>query len=103
MCTGLTFGDNTSPSNWEPIARARQQLAQHLWHNHDSTMEKAKPYLPEFNFAPPATPAERALFARAIADSINTGVFDKEGNRRSPTFDHHVDDNMYADIQEYIP
>ena len=103
MCTGLTFGDNTSPSNWEPIARARQQLAQHLWHNHDSTMEKAKPYLPEFNFAPPATPAERALFTRAIADSINTGVFDKEGNRRSPTFDHHVDDNMYADIQEYIP
>jgi hypothetical protein len=25
MNTGLTFGDSTSPSNWEPIAQARQQ------------------------------------------------------------------------------
>ena len=32
MNTGLTFRDNTIPSNFEPVARARQQLAQHLWH-----------------------------------------------------------------------
>ena len=32
MHTGLNFGGNTSPSNWEPMARARQQLAQHMWH-----------------------------------------------------------------------
>lgn len=35
MSTDLSFGDNSSPSNWEPIARARQQLAQHLWHKPD--------------------------------------------------------------------
>lgn len=29
--TGMTFGDNTSPSNFEPIADARRQLAKHLW------------------------------------------------------------------------
>ena len=102
MNTGLTFGDNTSPSNWEPFARARQQLAQHLWHKPD-IMEQAKPYLPEFKFAPPATDLERASFARAIPDSINTGVLDAEGNRRSPTYNHHVDDNMYADITELLP
>ena len=56
MSTGLTFGDNTSPSNWEPIARARQQLAQKLWYDHDATMTKAKPYLPKFTFAPPGYP-----------------------------------------------
>ena len=102
MNTGLTFGDNTSPSNWEPIARARQQLAQILWHKPD-IMEQAKPYLPEFKFAPPATDLERASFARAIPDSLNTGVLDAEGHRRSPTYNHHVDDNMYADITELLP
>ncbi|KAI2509335.1 hypothetical protein MHU86_5088 [Fragilaria crotonensis] len=55
MNTGLTFGDNTSPSNWEPIARARQQLAQHYWlHQPDMAQEQARKYLPTFKFAPPS-------------------------------------------------
>jgi hypothetical protein len=29
--TGMTFGDNTSPSNFEPIADAKRQLAKYLW------------------------------------------------------------------------
>ncbi|KAI2499843.1 hypothetical protein MHU86_14660 [Fragilaria crotonensis] len=50
MNTGLTFGDNTSPSNWEPVARARQQLAQHYWKNQPAmAMEKAQPFLPHSN------------------------------------------------------
>ena len=102
MSTGVNFGGNSSPSNWEPIARARQQLAQKLWFD-PNIMERAKPYLPTFTFAEPATDAEIALFARAIPDSINKGVFDDDGNRRSPTYDHHVDDNMYADITEFLP
>ena len=102
MATGLNFGGNSSPSNWEPFARARQQLAQKLWFDPD-IMERAKPYLPNFTFAEPATDAEIALFAKAIPDSINRGVFDDDGKRRSPTYDHHVDDNMYADITEFLP
>lgn len=102
MNTGLTFGDNTSPSNWEPIARARQQLAQSLWHT-DNIIARAAPYLPPFTFAPPATPAERKAFTRAIPDSINTGVIGPNGKRRAPMYDHHVDDNMYADITEFLP
>jgi hypothetical protein len=54
MNTGLTFGDNTSPSNWAPIARARQQLAQHHWHDGDAIITKAANFLPPFTFAPPA-------------------------------------------------
>ncbi|KAI2510434.1 hypothetical protein MHU86_4007 [Fragilaria crotonensis] len=104
MNTGLTFGDNTSPSNWEPIARARQQLAQHYWlHQPEMVIAKAKQYLPTFKFAPPATRAEKAAFAIAIPDSINKGVMDNDGNRRAPTYDHHVDDNMYGDISELMP
>ena len=104
MNTGLTFGDNTSPSNWEPVARARQKFAQTLWHDGDDIIARAAQYLPPFTFEPPATPAQRALFARAIPDSINTGVFDRNGKRFPPTYDHHhVDDNMYANIRELLP
>ena len=103
MNMGLTFGDNSSPSNFEPVARARQQTAQHLWHKPEFIFEKAGPYLPQFKFAPPATDAERAAFAVAIPDTINVGVLDLNGNCRAPTYDHHVDDNMYGDITELIP
>ena len=103
MNTGLTFGDKTSPCNWEPITRARQQLTQHLLHEEDIIVAKAAQNLPPFPFAPPATPAERAAFERAIPDSINTGVLDEFGNRQSPKYDHHVDNNMYADITKLLP
>ena len=43
--TGTTFGDKTSPPNYEPMARARMQLAQHLWHSPD-IVEGTIPYLP---------------------------------------------------------
>lgn len=101
MNTGLTFGDNTSPSNWEPVARARQQLAQHLWH-HDDIIDRARIHLPPVRFEAPATLEERSTFAIAIADSINTGVFDATGQRISPRYNHHVDDNMYGDISEFM-
>lgn len=90
------------PTDWEPIARARQQLASHLWHTPD-ILQRAQRFLPEFKFAPPATLAEKERFAQAIPDSINKGVNDKNGNRRAPTYDHHVDDNMYADVADLLP
>jgi hypothetical protein len=102
MHTGLTFGDNTSPSNWEPIARARQQLAQQLWHDED-ILNRAKQFLPEFTFEAPATEEERNRFAIAIPDTKNRGVFDKKGRRISPRYNHHVDDNMYGDISDLMP
>ena len=103
MNTGLTFGDNTSPSNWEPVARARQQLAQKLWSEPD-ILTRAHKYLPKFTFDAPSSPLEQAEFTIAIADSINTGVFDEAtGKRKPPQFNHHVDDNMYGDISELMP
>ena len=102
MHTGLTFGDNTSPSNWEPIARARQQLAQKLWHDEDILI-RAQQYMPKFTFEEPATQEEQDGFAIAIPDKKNRGVFDKKGNRISPRYNHHVDDNMYGDISELMP
>jgi hypothetical protein len=41
-------------------------------------------------------------FVQANADSLNQGVFDEHGNWLSPTFDHHVDDLMSADMQNHL-
>jgi hypothetical protein len=68
MHTGLTFGNNTSPSNWEPIARTRQQLAQQSWHDPD-IIHKAAQYMLPSSFIPPATGIERANLAKAFPDS----------------------------------
>jgi hypothetical protein len=45
LSTGQTFGDCTSPANWEPVARNRQQYAQFLWRQ-VSTLAKGMKYLP---------------------------------------------------------
>ena len=97
MHTGPTFGDNTSPSNWEPIGHARQQLTQKLWHD-PAIITKAAQFILQTSFAPSATETERAKFAVAIPNSKNKGVFNKQGNRRAPRYNHHVDDSMYGDI-----
>ena len=100
--TGTTFGDCSSPGNWEPLARARQQLAQHYWFVPDIT-SKAAPYFPLIRFSKPPTKAEIATFRRADRDSINSGVWSATGHRTPPPYGHHVDDNMYAEIDINMP
>jgi hypothetical protein len=99
--TGSTFGGNSSPGNFEPIADARKQLAKFLWHQAD-TVSLAQKYLPPLELAPPPTAVEIAQFVPAERDSQNLGVFDTHGKRLSPQFDHHVDDNLYADVGEHL-
>ena len=36
FATGLTFGGNNCPPNWEIIAVSRRNLARHLWHKADT-------------------------------------------------------------------
>jgi hypothetical protein len=102
MSTGQTCGDCTSPANWEPVARNRQQYARFLWKQID-TLAQGLPHLPKLLFAPPASSAIMAKFVQATPDSLNTGVLDKHGARLPPQYDHHVDDCLYADIQRFFP
>jgi hypothetical protein len=100
--TGATFGDCTSPSNWDPVAQARRQLAQFLWKEKD-LVSRATPHLPRFTLAPKPQTDEVRSFTRANPDSKNKGVFDTvTGQRLPPPYPHHVDDNMYADVAEHI-
>ena len=98
---GQTFGDNTSPSNWEVIAQARSALAKWMWHR-ATICRQALPYLPDIQFEAPPTAAEVAAFTPAERDAKNPGVHDKQGHRLPPPFAHWVDDNMYADIRRYF-
>ena len=99
--TGMTFGDNTSPSNFEPIADARRQLAKYLWKQSDTISQTTK-FLHAIQLATPPSTTETKSFVRADADSMNGGVVDSNGNRMTPQFDHHVDDNIYADVGEHM-
>ena len=104
MNSANTFGDNSSPSNFEPWARARQQHAQYLWLTRTtaSLLAAAAHYNINIQLAPPPTPSEIQQFSPAYADSINKGVFDDRGQRLPPPYPHHVDDNFYSDVARYL-
>jgi hypothetical protein len=101
VATGATFGDCTSPSNWDPIAQARKQMARHLWSECD-IVHRAAPFLPRINISKAPGKEIRDSFTRADADSKNCGVFRADGSRMPPPFAHHVDDNMYADVAKHL-
>jgi hypothetical protein len=99
MSTGQTFGDGPSPANFEPMARGRQQYAQYLWYQVD-TLFRAAQYMPTLQFQAP--PTDLSVFVQSTPDALNMGVFNRDGSRRSPTYDHHVDDNIYGDVKEFV-
>ena len=101
--TGGTFGDNTTPSNFDPIAHARRLLAQYLWLCDLPALTKAATFLPALSLAPSPAPCTAASFSQADRDSLNPGVLDSNGQRLPPHFDMHVDDNLYADVAEFLP
>ncbi|CAJ1950376.1 unnamed protein product [Cylindrotheca closterium] len=101
FCTGLTFGGNTCPSNFEIIALSRMAIARFLW-SQASTIARVLQYLPAISTSPEPTPDEIAQFTPAEADSINKGVFNPDGSRIPPNFDHHVDDCLYVDVAKTL-
>jgi hypothetical protein len=100
--TGGTFGDNTSPSNFDPIGMARRQLAWYMWKHDSQVDQRVLPHLPPLQMAPPPTPLEVLTFRPADQDSINTGVLDEAGDRLAPPYNMHVDDALYADIGSHL-
>ena len=100
--TGGTFGDNTNPSNFDPLGLGRRQLAHFLWTAALDAVAVIKPYLPALNLAPAPTPDDVAGFRPADRDSTNPGALFEDGSRKPPPYNMHVDDALYADIGSYI-
>ena len=97
--TGGTFGDNTSPSNFDPIALTRRYISQHIWEFDSDVIDRVRPYLPAIRMvaAPRGT-----TFSPADSDSLNPGVIREDGTRMPPPYHMHVDDNLYADVGVYL-
>ncbi len=100
--TGATFGDNTSPSNFQPLADGRRYLAQYLWLNDHSVVKRTVSVLPPIHLADSPSDDVIASFTKADTDSLNLGVFYPNGDRRPPPFPMHVDDLFNADVALYM-
>ena len=50
--TGATFGDNTSPSNFNPLAEGRRYLSRYLWSSDPNVITDVLPLLPPITMAP---------------------------------------------------
>ena len=90
--TGATFGDNTSPSQFNPIAEARRHVSRHLWLTDHGVISRTLPHLPPITTAPAPPATITATFATADPDAINTGVLSSSGERIPPPYSMHVDD-----------
>jgi hypothetical protein len=100
--TGGTFGDNTTPSNFDVVGSARRQLASYLWKHDPYVDNRVLPHLPPLQLAPPPTLSDVVAFRPADSDTTNAGVLDHLGERLAPTYNMHVDDNLYADVGAHL-
>jgi hypothetical protein len=98
--TGQTFGSNTSPANWEPIARARAILARSLHDKSEMLVKKHAKILDAVEFSPP--PEQNTQFVQAVADELHKGVFEIDGTRQPPQHNMFVDDNLLAEIHSMM-
>lgn len=99
--TGGTFRFNTSPQEYEPLARARAFLAEHLSRDQTLVMKHQEILsLVQFEVEPhPST----VKYTHASADTLHTGVYDPILGRDVNTpHNPFVDDTLMADIQPHI-
>ena len=66
MNSATSFGDNSSPSNFEPLAQARQQHAKHLWLTSDNLTEQAAQQGVHVQLSLPPTPSEVSQFSPGL-------------------------------------
>jgi len=91
----LTFGDTSSPPNFEPIPIARKILARYFYDQPD-TIQRVEEFIPDLNIILPSA-ADIESIMRIPADSKNPGVIDPTtGKAQPPPYVHHVDDNLYG-------
>ena len=90
---GGTFGSITSPANFEPIARARTHLAEHLSDRRD-LLHKYERIINKVQFS--EEPTVDTVFVQAIHDSTHKGV----QNLHKTSYNMFVDDNLFAQIKE---
>ena len=100
--TGGTFGDNTTPSNYDVFSTARRQLAQWLWVHDPHVIARVQHLLPPVTIAPPPSSQVTQTFTPAEFDSLNPAPVLPDGDRAPPPYNHQVDDNLYGDVAPHL-
>lgn len=99
VSTGQNFGTLFAPANFESIAIAREQLAEHLFD--DTTLiEKHNDLLSLILFD--NTPFNPDTIVPAVADKYNKGVLDAHGKPKKTPHNTFVDDNTIVEIRQRI-
>jgi hypothetical protein len=97
----LTFGDCTSPANFESIAIARRYMAKY-YYNLPNVVELAQEHMPTLEIVEPSA-ADLASIMLIPPDSKNPGLVSINGQAPdTPPYVHHVDDNLYGATRENI-
>jgi hypothetical protein len=96
--TGLTFGDNSSPPEFEPFAGIHTALGTNLNANSQDIVPEYSDYLDAIQFTPP--PPTGTVFVQACPDKFNPGVLHDNRNQEPTEYNMHVDNNLYAEIEE---
>jgi hypothetical protein len=96
--TGLSFGDNSSPLEFEPFAGIRTALGTNLNANGQDVVPEYSDYLDAIQFAPP--PPTGTVFVQACPDKFNPRLLDDNGNKEPTEYNMHIDHNLYAEIEE---
>ena len=99
--TGGTFGSNTSPQEYEPFARARAFLAEHLSRD-ESLVLKHLNILSLVEFDEETDPTS-VSYVQATADALHQGVYNSTLGRDVNTpHNPFVDDTLMADIRRHM-
>jgi hypothetical protein len=102
LCTGMTFGDNYSPANFDHASVARSQQAVWLWeHEPTQTLAACQHHIDQLELQ--VDPNDDRPFGQANKDSQNPGALRDDGSRIPPSYVSHVDDHLYADVAEKLP
>jgi len=95
LSVGQTFGDCSSPANFEPITRAQTALAEH-YSATNTPVPDFPEYLEKVQFCP--EPDATITFAPAVADKFNPGVLDSTGKQKLTKFSMHVNNSQYTEV-----
>jgi hypothetical protein len=93
-----TFGDTTSPPNWDPFSRATCQVARHLL-SLPNSIPPHDHYMSRVTITDPPAP-NSTRFTPVVRDRFNPGKIDQQGYTLPPNYAMHVDDKIYADISQ---
>ena len=96
--TGQVFGSNTSDQNFEPIAKSRTILAQHIFEHKDCDLliEKHSNLISQVKFENSSN-VHTLSFVPAKPCPIHQGIMREDGSLKPQPFIMFVGDNLMAD------